>query len=71
VVSSESTARRPELLSSARGSVSATFMHRLAEWGSRAMMIETATSNNQETAIRVGNTGVAEFFPRLAAACAR
>jgi len=71
VVASESTAKPPELISSARGVVSANLMKNLAEWGSRALMIETATSNNQETAIRVGNTGLAQLFPKFASACAK
>src|SRR5262249_47644066 len=71
VVASESTARPPELISSARGIVSANLMKGLAEWGTRSLMIETATTNNQETAIRVGNTGLAQLFPKFAAACAK
>ena len=46
-------------------------MKGLAEWGNRAVMIETATTNNQETAIRVGNTGLAQYFTKFAAACAK
>jgi hypothetical protein len=71
VVTSESTNKPPELISSARGVVSAGLMKGLAEWGSRALMIETATTNNQETAIRVGNTGFPQLFPKFAAACAK
>jgi hypothetical protein len=71
VVASESTAKPPELVSSARGIVSANLMKGLAEWGNRAVMIETATTNNQETAIRVGNTGLAQQFTKFAAACAK
>src|SRR5215216_266749 len=71
VVASESAGRPPELLSSARGVVSANLVKGFAEWGNRALMIETATTNNQETAIRVGNTGLAQLFPKFAAACAK
>jgi hypothetical protein len=71
VVASESTYKPPELISSARGVVSASLVKHLAEWGSRAVMVETATTNNQETAIRVGNTGFAQLFPKFAAACSR
>ena len=71
VVSSESSGKPPDLVSSARGTVSAGLMKSLAEWGSRAVMVETATTNNQETAIRVGNTGLAQLFPKFAAACAK
>jgi len=71
VTASESTNKPPELISSARGVVTASLVKGLAEWGSRALMIETATTNNQETAIRVGNTGFPQLFPKFAAACAR
>ena len=71
VVASESTTKPPELVSSARGVVSASLVKGLADWGGRAIMIETATTNNQETAIRVGNTGFAQLFPKFAAACAK
>jgi hypothetical protein len=71
IVASESTTKPPELVSSARGIVSAAFMKGLADWGSRSLTIETATSNNQETAIRVGNTGLAQHFAKFAAACAK
>ncbi len=71
VVASETAGKPPELVSSARGVVSASLVKNLAEWGNRALMIETATTNNQETAIRVGNTGLAQLFPKFAAACAK
>lgn len=71
VVTSETTNKPPELISSARGIVTASLVKGLAEWGGRALMIETATTNNQETAIRVGNTGFPQLFPKFAAACAK
>jgi hypothetical protein len=71
VVASESAGKPAELISSARGVVSANLVKGLAEWGSRSIMIETSTTNNQETAIRVGNTGFAQLFPKFAAACAK
>jgi hypothetical protein len=71
VIASDSATKPPELVSSARGAVSANLMKGLAEWGSRALMVETATTNNQETAIRVGNTGLAQYFTKFAAACAK
>jgi hypothetical protein len=71
IVSSESTGKPLELVSSARGIVTASLMKGFADWGTRALTIETATTNNQETAIRVGNTGLARHFARFAAACAR
>src|SRR5262245_42857779 len=71
IVSSEATNKPPELVSSARGIVTASLMKNFADWGSRALMIETATTNNQETAIRVGNTGLARQFAKFQAACAK
>jgi len=71
VIGSESTNKPPELVSTARGVVSANLMKGLAEWGNRSLMIETATTNNEETAIRVGNTGLAQYFSKFAAACAK
>jgi hypothetical protein len=71
VVASEGAGKPPELVSSARGVVSASLVKGFAEWGNRALMIETAMTNNQETAIRVGNTGLAQLFPKFAAACAK
>jgi hypothetical protein len=71
IVSSEASNRQAELVSSARGVVTASLMKGLADWGTRALTIETATTNNQETAIRVGNTGMARHFAKFAAACAR
>ena len=71
IVSSETASKQTELVSSARGVVTASLMKGLAEWGTRALTIETATTNNQETAIRVGNTGLARQFAKFAAACAR
>jgi len=71
IVSSESASKQTELVSSARGVVTASLMKGLADWGTRALTIETATTNNQETAIRVGNTGLARQFAKFAAACAK
>jgi hypothetical protein len=71
IVSSESTTKPPELVSSARGIVTASLMKGFADWGTRALTIETATTNNQETAIRVGNTGFSRHFAKFAAACAK
>lgn len=71
VVASESTAKPAELISSARGKVSAALVKSLAGGATRALMIETATTGNQETAIRVGNTGMDQHFAKFAAACAK
>jgi hypothetical protein len=46
-------------------------MKSLAEAGSRSVTVETAARDNGETAIRVGNTGLAQSLAKLAAACIR
>jgi len=71
VFASETTVKPPELVSAARGVVTAAMMKGLIDGASRAVMIETATTNNQEAAIRVGNTGLAQLYPKFAAACAK
>jgi hypothetical protein len=71
IVSSEPTNKPPELISAARGVVTASLMKGFADGGTRSLTIETATTNNQETAIRVGNTGLARHFAKFAAACAK
>lgn len=71
IESSLVTAKPPGLASLARGMIPAAMVSSLAETGSRSLTVETMTRGNAETAIRIGNTGVARNFPRLAAACAR
>jgi hypothetical protein len=67
----ETTAKPVELISSARGKVSAALVKSLAGGATRSLMVETATNRNEETAIRVGNTGLDQHFAKFAAACAR
>jgi hypothetical protein len=71
VMMSETTAKPAELISSARGKVSAALVKSLAGGATRSLMVETATNRNEETAIRVGNTGLDQHFAKFAAACAR
>jgi hypothetical protein len=71
VVNSETTSRPAELISSARGKVAANLVKNLAGGATRSLTIETATNRNDETAIRVGNTGLDLHFAKFAAACAR
>ena len=69
VVTSE--AKPSELISSARGKVSAALLKNLASGTTRSLTIETATNRNEEAAIRVGNTGLDQHFAKFAAACAK
>lgn len=59
-----------ELVTLAGGTVPAALMSAFANTGHRAMMVET-TSNETITAIRVGNSGVMQSLPQLAARCAK
>lgn len=69
IVTSKAQPKRPELDSVARGIVPESFVRALAGEGSRSLTVATATTNDVETVIRMGNTGVAQNFPRLAASC--
>jgi hypothetical protein len=69
IVTSEVRSKYQELDSVARGIASASLVKALADEGSHSLTVTTATANNVETVIRMGNTGVAENFPRVAASC--
>ena len=70
VLSSESKPKRPERNSVASATIPASLIKLLAEPGSRSVVVST-TSSDSSTVIRLGNTGIAQNFPRLAAACAK
>ncbi len=70
VLSSENKPKRSERNSVAIGSVPAGLIKLLAEPGSRSVVVTTANPDSS-TMIRMGNTGIAQNFPRLAAACAK
>jgi hypothetical protein len=70
VLSSDSKSKRPERNSVATASVPADLIKMLAEPGSRSVVMTTA-SQDSSTMIRMGNTGIAQNFPRLAASCAK
>jgi hypothetical protein len=69
VVSSQPTTRAQEMESVATGSISADLIKSFADVRSRSLSVET-TSEDTETAIRIGNAGVARTFSQFAAACA-
>jgi hypothetical protein len=58
-----------ERSSSARGTVPTTVLKAYADAGVRSALIETSAGNQTETAIRVGNAGLAQHFAQLAATC--
>jgi hypothetical protein len=59
-----------ELASLARAVVPSSLIETLAREGSRSLMVTTSSGNDTATSIRVGNTGVAQNLPQLAAGCA-
>ena len=69
VVSSERKDAMSELRSLAIGAVPDELVRGFAE-GRRSLVVET-TSDGMVTVIRIGNTGAAQNFPRLASACAK
>jgi hypothetical protein len=68
IASSEAGAN--QLASLARGTIPASLVKYLAETGNRSVTVATS-SNNAGTVIRVGNSGVAQNYARLASACGR
>jgi len=58
-----------ELNSIASGRVSVEMLKAFADPGSRSLMVETS-SDDAITAIRIGNAGIAQVLPTLAASCA-
>lgn len=71
IVSSRASSKPAELTSSARGIIPVTLIKGFADPAARSLMVETASRDNAETAIRIGNLGVAQHLPKLAAACAK
>lgn len=69
VVSSERKDQLSELRSLAIGLVPDDLVRGFAE-GRRSIVVET-TSDGMVTVIRIGNTGAAQNFPRLASACVK
>jgi hypothetical protein len=69
IVTSDSQGKNPELDSVARGVLPGALLRTLADNGSHSLTVVALTESNVETVIRMGNTGVAQNFPRLAASC--
>lgn len=68
VVSSQPGSRTQEFDSVARGRVPVDLFKTFADPRSRSLLIETS-SQDRQTAIRIGNAGVARSFTQLATAC--
>jgi hypothetical protein len=69
IVTSTMQSKNPELNTVARGVVPAALVKTLAAEGSHSLTVATATTGDAKTVIRMGNTGVAQNFPRFAASC--
>ncbi len=62
--------KQTELASVARGVLPASMVESLSKNGSRSVTVTTSNGNNIATTTRVGNSGVPQSFPQLAASCA-
>lgn len=71
IVSSRLSGAPSELDTLASGVIAADVMQTFAQWGSRSLTVETVAADETETAIRIGNAGLAQHFPKLAAACGK
>jgi hypothetical protein len=70
VVSSERAVKAGDLVTYARGTVPARMVKALAD-GGRSLTVTTQAADRAETMIRLGNTGVGQSLPDLAASCAK
>jgi hypothetical protein len=71
IASSELSSKPTELASVARGTVAATLVRSFADASNRSLTVFTSSSPDTQTAIRIGNTGVAGHFPQFAAGCGK
>jgi hypothetical protein len=62
--------KQTELASVARGVLPASAVESLSKAGSRSVTVTTSNGNDVATTTRVGNSGVPQSFPQLAASCA-
>ncbi len=69
--SSELTPPRFERESFASGVLPAAVVRTFAEAGAHSLIVSTSSGKGGATMVRVGNSGVAQFFPQLVQACAQ
>ena len=62
---------RAERDSSASGILSSAALKTFADSGSHSLTIVTTSAGNAPTTIRIGNSGAAQYWPRLTASCAQ
>jgi hypothetical protein len=70
IASSQAT-KTYDLDTFAKGPVSAALVRKFAEASSRSLTVATASADNTLTSIRIGNTGIAQYYPQLAASCTK
>jgi hypothetical protein len=70
IVSSRLTSAPPQLETLASGAVTADLLQSFADAGSDSITLRTANGVAPGTLVRIGNTGFAQAYPQLAAACA-
>jgi len=70
VVSSRANEAPRELRTQANGTLTAELVKTFADASGDSITVRTASSGAPGTMIRIGNTGFARAFPKLAAACA-
>jgi hypothetical protein len=71
ILSSQHSVLKRELLTRAAGQVAATAIKSFAEPGDDSLTVQTASTINPATVIRVGSVGFARSLPLLASACSR
>jgi hypothetical protein len=62
---------RAERDTSASGILPGAALKTFADSGSHSLTIVTTSAGNAATTIRIGNSGAAQYWPRLAASCAQ
>ena len=69
IASSDLTTPRFDRESFATGTMSASAVKTFAEAGAHSLIVSTSSGRTGATMVRVGNSGVAQYFPQLASAC--
>jgi hypothetical protein len=59
------------LSTTATGVVPTALVKNLAEAGNRSVTVTTFSANGQATTTRIGNTGLAQYYARMAGGCGK
>lgn len=65
------TAEDSQITVTATGVIPAALVKNLAETGNRSLSVATISGNGSATSIRVGNSGMAQHFARVAGSCGK